>query len=469
MDARDDGGLVLELGALGGDEAQDHLLARRHLGERLEPAGALVVELQVEGVDVLGAEQGVRHRVVSAGGEVGGMVVAAAHVRVDDQVVGGSRGDHAVVDGHEQVHVGVKLLVGGKAGELARHLGVDETAPRAVVELQVAPAGRVEVGDELGIGGNHVVGEGLDGAVVGKRVLKLLGAGEQGVELARSRDGELGHRVLVLLRLDEQEVVDEGVVADGQLALDGDVVDGRGLALEGGVAGLGLDARHAVDIPHEVEVPGQAAELAVGDDAQTGGLLLGDEVEDGLVLGGFQLVGGKLAALEGGAGLAQVVRAQEAADDVEALRCVDGAHGFSPLRFDCVRCILEERPSIVKYRLPSVVHSFFLWQLFAETVALCTECGPRWQEIAAPVAPCRANAPFEASYSSFRSSRRVKRYRNSNNLPPRPYLAARAFGNSKTLPRAPPARNTNLRHAIAKDTTQLAFVQYIERVSIMFV
>src|SRR3712207_2027471 len=44
--------LVLQLGALGGDQAQDDALARRHEAQRLEAAGAGVVVLEEETVDL---------------------------------------------------------------------------------------------------------------------------------------------------------------------------------------------------------------------------------------------------------------------------------------------------------------------------------------------------------------------------------------------------------------------------------
>ena len=55
---------VLKLGALGGHQAEDDLLSRRHVRERLEAAGALVVKLKVEGVDVLAGKQNGRDQVV---------------------------------------------------------------------------------------------------------------------------------------------------------------------------------------------------------------------------------------------------------------------------------------------------------------------------------------------------------------------------------------------------------------------
>lgn len=100
MDAVDDGLLVLKLGAFRGDEAQHHLLAGRYAGQRREAAGALVVEFQEEGVDVLVCQQCIGHAVVAALAGPRAVEVAAAHVRVDAQV-GRRCVEHAVVDAQQ--------------------------------------------------------------------------------------------------------------------------------------------------------------------------------------------------------------------------------------------------------------------------------------------------------------------------------------------------------------------------------
>ena len=69
--------------ALGGDQAEDDLLALRDEAEGLEAAGALVVVLQEEPVHVELREQGLGHEVVPARGGPGGAEVAAAQVRGD--------------------------------------------------------------------------------------------------------------------------------------------------------------------------------------------------------------------------------------------------------------------------------------------------------------------------------------------------------------------------------------------------
>ena len=78
---------------------------------------------------------------------------------------------------------------------------------------------------------------------------------------------------------------------------------------------------------HEV-----AAQLAVGDGLQTGVALERDHVADRVVLDGPELVCGRAPGLEGGAGVAQAIGAQEAADVVGAergTRTLSHARGYS--------------------------------------------------------------------------------------------------------------------------------------------
>jgi hypothetical protein len=73
--------LGLELAALGRDEAEHDDLAVRDEAQRLEAAGARVVPLHEEAVDVELAEQRLRHEVVAALGDPRRAEVALAHVR----------------------------------------------------------------------------------------------------------------------------------------------------------------------------------------------------------------------------------------------------------------------------------------------------------------------------------------------------------------------------------------------------
>ena len=174
---------------LRGDEPEHHLLARRHEPQRLEPAGALVVELAEEAVDVQPAEEGLGHELVAALGRPGGAEVAAAHVRGDA---------HARRAGRER---GVDLpRCSARAGESgssprAATCGalrrIVQVGQPGVVELQVAAAELGERGDLGGVGGRQVGEElleiGVDGAVDGRRA-----AAE--VDHARRRDRQLRRR-----------------------------------------------------------------------------------------------------------------------------------------------------------------------------------------------------------------------------------------------------------------------------------
>src|SRR5262249_57588533 len=74
---------VFQFAPLGGYQAEHDHLAGRHEAQRLEAAGALVVVLEEEPVDVQLAEQRLGDEVVPAGGGPGGPEVAPAHVRGD--------------------------------------------------------------------------------------------------------------------------------------------------------------------------------------------------------------------------------------------------------------------------------------------------------------------------------------------------------------------------------------------------
>src|SRR5690348_9665401 len=80
--------LGLQLGALGGDQAEDDHLALGNEAERLEATGPFVVVLEEEPVHGQLGEQRLGHEVVAAGGDPGGTEVAAAHVRGDGHVRG---------------------------------------------------------------------------------------------------------------------------------------------------------------------------------------------------------------------------------------------------------------------------------------------------------------------------------------------------------------------------------------------
>lgn len=75
-------------------------------------------------------------------------------------------------------------------------------------------------------------------------------------------------------------------------------------------------------------MPVGAAELSVGEQRQTGVLLLGDELGDAGILDGDETCVVKFAGGVGGAGLLERFRAQETTDDVESGGCDGGHDGF---------------------------------------------------------------------------------------------------------------------------------------------
>ena len=210
MDARDDGLLVLEFGALRGDKPEHDLLACGHACKRREAAGALVVELEEERVHVLVCEQRIGDVVVTALAGPRAVEVAAADMRVDAQV-GGRGVEHAVVHAQQRFLDARKPRLVGAEEQF--RLRVDEASPRAVVELQVAAARGVNLLDERQVGGNDIVFEKRVAFVRGISRLAVHGHDELLDELRRRRDRQLRCGALVLEGLDEAEVLDERVLA----------------------------------------------------------------------------------------------------------------------------------------------------------------------------------------------------------------------------------------------------------------
>ena len=128
------------------------------------------------------------------------------------------------------------------------------------------------------------------------------------------------------MRGDEAEILDEGVrlVADRAIHLEPIGLGLAALELDALVALVHLDA---AELCQEVEMPEGTAELAIGHRLQAIGLLLGDGVDDGGILGGAQPGGIQRAGGMRGAGLAQRHRAQQAADHVGAEGGLAIGHG----------------------------------------------------------------------------------------------------------------------------------------------
>ena len=251
------------------------------------------------------------------------MEVAAADMRVDAQV-GGRGVEHAVVHAQQRFLDARKPRLVGAEEKL--RLRVDEASPRAVVELQVAAARGVNLLDERQVGGDDIVFEKRVAFVRGVGRLAVHGHDELLDELRRRGDRQLRCGALVLEGLDEAEVLDERVLAsERDLPRQVGVVDLGSLVVKR-QAVLGRGVADALECPHEVKMPGRAAELAVGDEAQAGLLLLRNEVGDALVLNCLQRFGVDRARAEVFARLLQPRGAKEASDDVVSIRSIVHCH-----------------------------------------------------------------------------------------------------------------------------------------------
>ena len=308
------------VGPLGGDETEHDGRVLADVAQRGEVAGALVVVLEEEGVDVELVEQHLGHRFVAAFGEPRAAVVAAAQVDADREVVGA-----AADGGVDQLGVGVRQGVGIVAAldRAGAHHRIAEVREVGVVELEVAAAGGVQ-GVDLGpVAGGEIGEEPLE-VGIGVEVDRRPPTAE--VDHRRRRDRHL--RRLRDDRLQVAEVVDLDVADVAQRPDDGEAgrrhVDGvGGIGAGGDVAGDG----DAAELFEEVEVEPRPAVLAVRDAAHPQRLDLTDGGGDRLVLHGAQLVGGDRPGGPLGAGAVDDVGAQQAADLLGAERRLQGTHG----------------------------------------------------------------------------------------------------------------------------------------------
>ena len=180
-----------------------------------------------------------------------------------------------------------------------------------------------------------------------------------GKRLDRRRNGLARDLTLALERLDKLKVRNERVVlaADGAGHHGG---IGRGLLVVEHIARTRGTALNAVKPPHKVEVPVAAAEFAVRDHLQTGSLLLGHQVANGLVLDGLKAGVVERTRGMGGTGVLYGLRAQKAADDIGAKRRVQlgqSAHRYLPLQLVALsRESMGVIAAIVKYAFIFVCH-----------------------------------------------------------------------------------------------------------------
>ena len=245
------------------DQTEHDLLARRHEAQRLEAAGALVVVLEEEPVDVELAEQRLGDEVVAALGRPRRAEVAAAQVRRDVQA-GRPVGDRGV----DLADVALVLVLGvaalarrarraapgrsGRRGWCRRAAGRCSRARRAA---HLARVGRRQVGPELVLVGIDARIDGAPAAAV--------------VHHARRRDGQLRRRrrdasTAGTRRRSPKIGVGRAPIRPSTLSA-ADVKSRSPAALRKCTASLLVGrGRSPPQLVDEVHVPGRAAELAVG-------------------------------------------------------------------------------------------------------------------------------------------------------------------------------------------------------------
>ena len=285
--------------------------------EGLETARTAVVEFEEIGVHVLLLEEHFGHLVIGSRVGVSGVVIAPADVGVDEHV-GGFSFDGQVVDpevhflhGLKSCFIGPPHVNGG---------GIHQHSPGAVVQLEAPAAGIVNLLDELPVSGCHILDEFLIIGIETAGVFQRERHHHLGQELGRCRDGELGFSLGAGEFLDKAEMVDEGMLLPQRQLSGEESIVNHGLFVVERQAGLGGRVAYAVEAPHEVQVPGLAAEFSVGNHLETKRFLLGYEVAYGLVFNGFEFLCGDGAGGVLDAGFLEVCGAEETADKV-------GAHG----------------------------------------------------------------------------------------------------------------------------------------------
>ncbi len=181
------------------------------------------------------------------------MIVAAAYVRVDNQV-GGFALDNSIVQGHAQL--AYLLDVHCLHTRFGHEVGVAVNAPGAVVELDVTATCSIQVGDYLAICRRNGIEQLSIGCVrTAQAFLPAVASIERylGKRLDRSRNGLAGNMAFAGKRLRKLEVIHKRVV----LARDGTHNHcgiGRGFLVVEHIAFAAGTTLDALQAPHEVKM-----------------------------------------------------------------------------------------------------------------------------------------------------------------------------------------------------------------------
>lgn len=314
--------LVVQLVLLAAHDTQHNNLVLGQVAQGAEVTTARIVVLEEVRIDVEFLEENLSNRLVAAGREPLGAVVAAAQVDADLHVCGalGDGGvDESSVLAGQNGEVLATLVLGGCA-----HVRVAEVGEVCVVELDEAAAGLVERVEFLLVHAGEVLEEDVE-----VRVCRNVDAGAAAAEVDHCGGGnaDFGCGCAAILLdglLEEVEVVDLDGVRVAQFAGD-DEGWRREAVLVADVANLALllDAR---EVLQEVEMEVCAAELAICDAAEPVLDLQLCDFGDGFVFDLAQVGGGDVTIRSLAARIEDLLGSQEGADVVSAVDAVRERH-----------------------------------------------------------------------------------------------------------------------------------------------
>ena len=207
------------------------------------------------------------------------MEVSAADVGVDDQILRLSL-DHQVVDFQEfLLQFFQSCIIGSKEHSCLR---VHKAAPGTVIQLDVSAACRIEIRDDFSISGYQICNKFLIIRINLSGILNIHRHYQLLEKLGRCRDGLLCYGILILQCLHKFVMLHKWMMSHRNLSGQEGIIN-LGCLIVKRQSFFGGAVTHTVESPHEIQVPGSAAELTVGDHMVTSFLLLLHQVGDGCV------------------------------------------------------------------------------------------------------------------------------------------------------------------------------------------
>ncbi len=277
------------------------------MAKRFERPRPLIVVLEEKAAELRPAEDLLRDPIVAAGGVEHALVIAPADVDAEGQA--GVSLDDRVVQLDRRVEHAIGIAAAG-AVALADGL-VEQPGILRGVNLDVLAAEARELGN-LAAGEIHDVGKiGIERRVCPARLVRvvvggrLLGAEEGHLDRLLRPAAQIGELLGAHLPAPPQLVDDDGAIETGLPAVP--------IAKRDRPAGSLVEPFERFD---EVAVEGVAPHLAVGHDVEAGHLLQGDGFVHRPILDQLEFRRRQGTGVAGGAGVLQILGAEQAADDI---------------------------------------------------------------------------------------------------------------------------------------------------------